>query len=127
MSSFYGMGGGSSSGSNLSNDYNKVQNVPITNVGTKTEGNFIVLSGLAEKHYNLIGYYKVDSDDDVHYTDSAIDLLVYKDAVTGYKVVQYFTTENGDVYLNTHVYDGATKVSEEKNNLSDKTPLWETM
>ena len=121
MSSFYGMGGGSAkSGSNLNNDYNKIRNTPVTNIGTTTLGNFVVLSDLDEKHYNLTGYYKLDSDDSIHQAKSPLDVLIYKDSNTGYKVIQYFTTEDATVYLNTRVYDGANLL---KNDKIDLAPL----
>lgn len=126
MGSFYGNGGGgSSSGSNLNNDYNKVANTPVVNVGTTTPGNFVVLSGLEEKHYNLTGYYKLDSNDTIHTASSPLDVLIYKDSSTGYKVIQYFTAEDGTVYLNTHVYDGSTLVKEDKIDLTDKNVQWD--
>lgn len=125
MGSFYGMGGSGGSGSNLNNDYNNVKNAPIVNVGTTTLGNFVVLSGLEEKHYNVTGYYKVDSNDEVHLTQSPLDVLIYKDSETGNKVVQYFTAENGIVYLNTHIYDDEGKiVQDDKIDLTTKSQKW---
>ena len=124
MGSFYG-GGGGSTGSSVTADYNKIQNTPITNVGTKTLGNFVVVSQLNEGHYNLTGYYKIDSNDTVHYIDAPLDLLIYKDTKTGYKAIQYFTTEDGIIYLNTHIYDGINCVKEDKIDLTDKSQKWD--
>lgn len=104
MGSFYGMGGSGSSGGSNSN-YDKMLNTPITNVGTKTLGNFTILSSLEEKHYNVIGYYKIDSNDSIHNAKTPLDVLIYKDSNTDNKVIQFFTSEDGTIYLNTFVYN----------------------
>lgn len=118
MSSFYGMRGNGSSGGS-SSDYNKILNTPITNVGTNTLGNFTVLSSLEEKHYNVIGYYKIDSNDSVHNAKTPLDVLIYKDSNTDNKVIQFFTSEDGIIYLNTFVYDeNGQRVKSDKIDLT---------
>lgn len=118
MSSFYGNGGGgSSSGGPGSDNYNDLLNIPVSNIGSFTASTSPVLSTLSEKHYNLTGYYRIDPDGEVQYTNTSIDLLIYKDQQTGNKVIQFYTTENAVTYLNIYIYSDSDLVQKKKIEL----------
>lgn len=104
MSSFYpgimNGGGGSSSA-----DYDKIINAPVKNIGSSST--ITNLSLLDVGHYNLKGAYKTIASDEIVYpNESYLDVLVLKDTATNNKVVQFFTVEDSETYINIFIYDG---------------------
>lgn len=101
MSSFYG-GGGIGGGTD---NYDELANVPVKNVHGIDAGSPIILSGLGYGHYNLTGYYKQDSGSQLENAENdAVDVLVIKDKITGYKTILYYTVEDGITFLHTIAY-----------------------
>lgn len=112
MSSFYGrcsIGGGGGS-----TDYNDMTNVPIKNLIGTDKTKFINLAGLDPGHYNLKGYYKKDSQDEVQHSPEAIDLLVMVDSVTNKKTIQYLSIQNEILYSNLIIYNNSLIERQEK-------------
>ena len=128
MGSFYG--GGCLNGGGGVTDYASLKDAPITVITGRNENNFINLSGLDFGHYNLKGYYKNTSADELQYTQQGFDLVVCYDEVTHKKIVRYFTIESEQMYLNLLIIEEDLTTSFKKKPLtSTNTPdiPWESM
>lgn len=108
MSSFYGGNSGS------------MINVPIKNVKGSSQAHFINVAELDYGHYNLSGYYKLDSSSQIANASNPIDLLVIQDEATKKKNVTYKTIEDGLLYVHTIIYGvDASIESSSKHSLND--------
>lgn len=109
--SFYGRGGGTSSGGSGTSNYNELSNKPITNISGEIAP--INLSTLTAGLYNIRGQYIFNAEDDVIKSfNSSTFVKVLLDTVTGDKTVSFETYENEKhfSYSIDYLKDGSYKV-----------------
>lgn len=108
--SFYGRGGGTSSGGSGTSNYNELTNKPITNLVGLTAIN---LSALTVGLYNIRGNYIFNaSDSEIKSFASPTFVKIMLDTVTGDKIATFDVYENGKhlTYSIDFLADGSYKV-----------------
>jgi len=108
--SFYGRGGGASSGGSGTSNYNELSNKPITNLVGLTAIN---LSSLTVGLYNIRGNYIFNAEDgEVKNFPSPTFVKVLLDTVSGDKIITYDIYEEGKhlTYSIDYHSDGSCKV-----------------
>jgi hypothetical protein len=85
-------------GSGGTTDYNKLLNIPITNL-TGTEDNPIILSGLNYGNYLITGYYQYTSRTDIRLVDYKMLVEILQDLVSLRKVAKFQVYEDSKPYL----------------------------
>lgn len=108
--SFYGRGGGSSSGGSGTSNYNELSNKPITNLVGLTAIN---LSTLTVGLYNIRGNYIFNAkDNEIKSFNSSTFVEVMLDTVTGDKIVTFDVYENSKhlTYSIDYFEDGSYRV-----------------
>ena len=111
MGSFYGGGGIGGSGTS---DYNDMTNTPIQNLKGSSQSRFVNLAGVPAGHYNLEGYYKLDSLTPLQNATEPIDLIVSTDSQTNRTVIQFTSIENEVPYLNLISYENGLVYKQNK-------------
>lgn len=101
MSSFYGIGVIADESGGTTN-YNELENRPITNLTGILPVDF---SSLDVGVYNVTGNYKYSAEDDTHTWSEPNMVYIFKDTVTGKKVLRFDVYEDGARYTITLVYD----------------------
>lgn len=119
MVSFYGNAGGEGGGSGGTTNYNDLTNKPFIN-SIGTSANPIVIQNLSSGRYLISGYFKhgTDEPDDITVpAGTKAEVIVGIDTITGYKVAEYNTIENGDIIVNKILYkaDGSLNKVEKVN------------
>lgn len=107
MVSFYGNVGGEGGGSGGTTNYNDLINKPFINsVGTTSSP--IVIQSLESGRYLISGYFKHGTSQTENVEVPAgtkAEVIVGVDTVTGYKVAEYNTFQNGEIIINKILYD----------------------
>lgn len=107
MVSFYGNVGGEGGGSGGTTNYNDLINKPFINsVGTTSSP--IVIQSLESGRYLISGYFKhgISQTENVEVpAGTKAEIIVGVDTVTGYKVAEYNTFQNGEIIINKILYD----------------------
>lgn len=101
MSSFYGIGVIADEDRGTTN-YNELDNRPIINLTGILPVDF---SSLDVGVYNVTGNYKYGADDTTKTWDAPNMVYVFKDTVTGKKVLRFDVYEDGARYTLTLVYE----------------------
>ena len=119
MVSFYGNAGGEGGGSGGTTNYNDLTNKPFIN-SVGTSANPTIIQNLSSGRYLISGYFKhgTDEPDDIAVpAGTKAEVIVGVDTVTGYKVAEYNTIENGDIIVNKILYkaDGSLDKVEKIN------------
>lgn len=107
MVSFYGNAGGEGGGSGGTTNYNDLINKPFINsVGTTSSP--IVIQSLESGRYLISGYFKHGTSQTENVEVPAgtkAEVIVGIDTVTGYKVAEYNTFQNGEIIINKILYN----------------------
>ena len=126
MVSFYGNAGGEGGGgSGGTTNYNDLTNKPFINM-VGTSANPMIIQNLLSGRYLISGYFKHGTDEPSGIAVPAgtkAEIIIGVDTITGYKVAEYNTIENGDIIVNKILYkaDGSLDKVEKVNVSTPKT------
>lgn len=113
----------------VQNNYDKLDNVPITNLRGRTKFNFINLAGLTPGRYHLIGYYKYtnDPDEEVKDTqDNTLDIHVFGTDCDEYIIVEYLEFYKFCNYIRKIIYNKGIILENSMISLEDKV-IWKSI
>lgn len=89
-------------------DYNDLTNVPVINL-VGNAANPVILQALAFGTYSLLGEYKYTAADvDIMTAATKLFLEVSDDNLSGNKIVKFEDYEDGERYVESIIFDGAT-------------------